>query len=178
MKKSKALSLADEVIGQKIYVIRGKKVMLDRDLADLYAVETKVLNQAVKRNIERFPEDFMFILRLSEVKNLRSQIVTSKIKAGGSQYLPYAFTEQGVAMLSSVLRSERAIQVNIQIMRMFTKLREMLESHRDLRKKIEALEQKYDEQFQSVFAAIRQLLHFTNKEKSKRKIGFKLTNAL
>ncbi len=149
--------------------------MIDRDLAEMYGVETKVLNQAVKRNIQRFPEDFMFILSPSEAKNLRSQFVTSKIKAGGSQYLPLAFTEQGVAMLSSVLRSERAIQVNIQIMRMFTRLREMLEDHKDLREKLDELEKKYDVQFRSIFFAIKRLLSYTKEEKSKRKIGFNLS---
>ncbi|MBP7898529.1 ORF6N domain-containing protein [Candidatus Gracilibacteria bacterium] len=176
MKNSKkSLSVADEIISQKIYVIRGRKVMLDKDLAELYGVETKVLNQAVKRNSERFPNDFMIILTQAEVENLRSQFVTSKIKAGGSRYLPCAFTEQGIAMLSSVLHSERAIQINIQIMRMFTKLRELLEQHKDLRVKIEELERKYDKQFQSVFFAIKRLLSNTEKEKSKRRIGFNLS---
>ena len=157
-----------ETITSKIYFIRGHKVMLDRDLAELYGVETKVLKQAVRRNIKRFPEDFMFVLTNQEVRNLRSQIVTSSW--GGSRYLPMAFTEQGVAMLSTVLNSERAIQVNIQIMRVFTKLRKMLASHEDLRRKIEEMESKYDEQFQVVFEAIRQLLKEENKPK--RKIGF------
>ncbi len=176
MKNSKkSLSVTDEIISQKIYIIRGKKVMLDKDLAELYGVETKILNKAVKRNIKRFPADFMIHVTQLEAENLRFQIGTSKAKAGGSRYLPYAFTEQGVAMLSSVLHSERAIQVNIQIIRMFTKLRELLEQHKDLRVRIEELEKKYDKQFQSVFFALKQLLSNTEKEKSKRKIGFNLS---
>ncbi len=168
------LSLADTIISQKIYLLRGKKIMIDRDLAELYGVETKVLNQAVQRNLERFPGDFMLKLTQAESKNLRSQFVTSSSGYGGIRYRSYAFTEQGVAMLSSVLKSERAIRVNIQIMRMFTKLREMMEDHRDLREKIEELEEKYDQRFQSIFAAIKQLLSYSKEEKSKRKIGFNL----
>ena len=142
-----------ERITSKIYLFRGIKVMLDRDLAELYGVETKVLKQAVRRNIDRFPEDFMFELTKDEVENLRSQFVTSSW--GGTRYPPMAFTEQGVAMLSSVLNSKRAIQVNIQIMRTFTKLREMLSTHEDLKKKIEAMEKKYDENFRIVFEAMK-----------------------
>ncbi|KPK31284.1 MAG: DNA-binding protein [Nitrospira bacterium SG8_35_1] len=160
--------LPAEAITSKIYIIRGHKVMLDRDLAELYRVETKALKQAVRRNNRRFPVDFMFSLSNQEVKNLRSQIVTSSW--GGSRYLPMAFTEQGVAMLSSVLNSERAIQVNIQIMRAFTKLRKMLGGYEELQKKIEAMESKYDEQFRIVFEAIKQLLH--EDDQPKRKIGF------
>jgi hypothetical protein len=144
------------------------KVMLDRDLAELYDVETKVLKQAVRRNIGRFPEDFMFELSKEEFKNLRSQIVTSSW--GGLRYLPMVFSEQGVAMLSSVLRSERAIQVNIQIMRAFTQLRQMLSTHEELKQKIEAMEKKYDQQFQIIFEAIKQLLE--TDEKPKKKIGY------
>ena len=118
-----------DIIERKIYLIKGKKVMLDSDLASLYGVETKVLIQSVKRQEERFPEDFMFQLTESEAQFLRSQFVTSKIGRGGRRYLPYIFTENGVAMLSSVLRSKRAVQVNIQIMRTFTRLREMIRSH-------------------------------------------------
>ena len=142
--------------------------MLDRDLAELYGVETKVLKQAVRRNKKRFPADFMFVLSNQEVRNLRSQLVTSSW--GGSRYLPMAFTEQGVAMLSTVLNSERAIQVNIQIMRAFTKLRTMLLTNEDLKRKIEAMEAKYDKQFRVVFEAIKQLL--TEDDQPKRKIGF------
>jgi len=142
--------------------------MLDRDLAELYGVETKVLKQAVRRNIDRFPADFMFELTGDEFNNLRSQIVTSSW--GGARYLSMAFTEQGVAMLSSVLKSDRAIQVNIQIMRAFTQLRQMLSTHKDLKRKIESLEKKYDQQFQVVFEAIKQLLE--TDAKPKKKIGY------
>jgi hypothetical protein len=147
-----------ERIAQKIYLVRGQKVMLDSDLAELYEVETKVLNQAVRRNIERFPEDFMFQLVPEELENLRSQIVTSSSGYGGRRYLPYAFTEQGVAMLSSVLKSERAVEVNIAIMRTFVKMRELMASHVELARKIEAMEKKYDEQFQEVFTIIKKML--------------------
>lgn len=157
-----------ERITSKIYLIRGQKVMLDWDLAELYAVETRTLKQAVKRNISRFPKDFMFELSQDEFDNLRSQIVISSW--GGARYKPMAFTEQGIAMLSSVLNSERAVQVNIQIMRAFTKLRQMLATHDDLRRKIEEMEQKYDQQFKAVFDAIKLLLEA--EEKPKPKIGF------
>ena len=161
-----------ELIERKIYLIRNKKVMLDSDLAELYDVETKVLNQAVKRNIARFPEDFMFQLNKEEASELsRSQFVTLK-RGQNIKYLPRAFTENGVAMLSSVLNSERAIQVNIQIMRTFTKIREMLFSHKDLRHKIEEMEKEYDSQFKIVFNAIKELM--TPAEKQVRKIGFKI----
>lgn len=157
-----------EAVAGKIHYIRGHKVILDRDLAELYGVDTKVFKQAVRRNSKRFPEDFMFVLTNQEVSILRSQIVTSK--RGGTRYNPMVFTEQGVAMLSSVLRSERAIEVNIAIMRAFVQMRQMLASHDDLRKKIEEMEERYDEQFKIVFQAIHQLL--TEEEKPKRKIGF------
>lgn len=157
-----------EVIEKKILLINGQKVMLDSDLAELYGVETKMLVRAVKRNIERFPAGFMVQLSKEEFENLKYHFGTSRW--GGRRYLPYAFTENGVAMLSSVLNSKRAIQVNIQIMRTFTKLREMIVSHKDLERKLNDLEKKYDEQFQIVFQAIRQLL--TEEEKPKRKIGY------
>src|SRR3989338_7599102 len=161
------------MIQQKICIIRGHKVMLDFDLALLYGVETKVLTQSVKRNIERFPEDFMFQLDGHEFECLRSQFVTSKKGRGGRRYLPYVCTEQGVAMSSSVLNSKRAIQVNIAIMRTFTKLREIMATHKELRQKIEAIEKKYDGQFQVVFTAIKELFgKFNEPEKSKGKIGF------
>jgi phage regulator Rha-like protein len=161
-----------EIIESKIIIIRGKKVMLDRDLAALYGVETRALNQAVKRNLKRFPEDFMFLLSGEEAQLLsRSQFVTLK-RGQNIKYLPYAFTENGVAMLSSVLNSDRAIQVNIQIMRTFTRLREILASNEELRRKIEQLEKKYDGQFKIVFEAIRQLK--APPVKPKRKIGFEL----
>jgi hypothetical protein len=158
-----------ERIENRIFLIRGHRVMLDRDLAELYNVPTGVLIQAVKRNAARFPRDFMYQLTAKEVTNLRSQFVISSW--GGRRYLPYVFTEQGVAMLSSVLNSERAIQVNIQIMRAFTKLREMLLTHAYLKRKIEAMEKKYDEQFGIIFEAIKQLLE-PPPEKSKKRIGF------
>jgi phage regulator Rha-like protein len=145
------------------------KVMLDRDLAELYGVETKVLKQAVRRNIDRFPSDFMFEITKKENESLRSQNVTLK-RGQHSKYLPMAFTEQGVAMLSSVLRSKRAIQVNIQIMRAFTQLRKMLSTHEELKRKIESMEKKYDEQFQIVFEAIKQLL--SDEDKPRKKIGY------
>jgi hypothetical protein len=157
-----------ERVERMILLIRGQKVMLDSDLAELYAVETRVLIQAVKRNIERFPQDFMFQLNEDEFNNLRSQFVTSSW--GGRRYRPYAFTEQDVAMLSSVLKSKRAIQVNIEIMRTFVRLREILFTHRDLARKFEELEKKYDKQFRIVFEAIRQLMESPGP--AKKQIGF------
>ena len=160
-----------KIIENRILLIRDKKVMLDRDLAELYGVETRVLKQAVRRNIKRFPGDFMFVLSKQEFTNWRSQFVTSNNDKMGLRYPPMAFTEQGVAMLSSVINSEGAIEVNIQIMRAFVKLREMLATHKDLARKLSALERKYDEQFRVVFDAIRALM--TEEEKSEKKIGFK-----
>jgi len=161
-----------KTIENKILLIRGKKVMLDRDLALLYEVPTKALNQAVKRNIERFPDIFMFQLSKKEYDSLRSQFVTLK-RGQHRKYLPYVFTEQGVAMLSSVLKSKRAIQVNIQIMITFTKLRELLATHKDIQRKIEDMESKYDQQFKIVFETIRQLLEPPPvPEKPKGRIGF------
>jgi len=158
-------------IEKLIFLIRGQKVMLDGDLAELYQVSTKVLNQAVKRNEDRFPADFMFQLTHEEFTALRSQIVTLESGRGRHRkYLPHAFTEQGVAMLSSVLRSKRAVRVNIEIMRAFVRLREILATHKDLAAKLETLERKYDAQFKVVFDAIRQLM--TPPEPKKRKIGF------
>ena len=159
-----------ELIASKIYLIRGIKVMLDRDLAELYGVETKILKRAVRRNIDRFPADFMFELTKSELENWRCQFGTSNGDKMGLRYKPMAFTEQGVAMLSSVLRSKRAIHVNIQIMRAFTQLRKMLSTHEDLKRKIESMEKKYDQQFQIVFEAIKQLIE--EDEKPRKKIGF------
>jgi hypothetical protein len=145
-------------IEAKIYFIRGQKVMLDADLANLYGVATKVLNQSVRRNIDRFPGDFMFQLTESEEESLRSQFVTSSLGYGGRRYPPLAFTEYGVAMLSSILKSKRAIQVNISIMRAFGRLRQMLGSNQELAKKLSELEGKYDRQFRAVFDAIRELM--------------------
>jgi len=160
-----------ERIERCIYLIRGHKVMLDNELADLYGVETKALNRAVKRNLERFPEDFMFQLTPEEAENLRCHFGTSSSDWGGRRYLHYAFTEQGVAMLSSVLKSRRAALVNVAIMRAFVKLRQMLASHRGLARQLEALEKKYDVQFRVVFDAIRELMRPS--PPSRKQIGFK-----
>ena len=159
-----------EVIATKILIIRGKKVMLDNDLAMLYGVKTGRLNEQVKRNIRRFPEDFMFQLTKEEVLNLKSHFATSSW--GGVRKLPRVFTQEGVAMLSSVLNSERAIMVNIQIMRAFAQLRRMLLTNRDLKRKIEEMERKYNKQFAIVFQAIKQLLE-PPPVKEKRIIGFR-----
>ena len=193
---SEAQLIPSERIERRIFLLRGQKVMLDFQLAELYEVETKVLNQAVKRNIERFPEDFMFQLSADEMKqvlrsqfvtlnpdktsnrqqkpgSLRSQIVTLK-RGQHLKYAPFAFTEQGVAMLSSVLRSPRAVLVNIAIMRTFVQLRQMLASNAELARKLAALEAKYDEQFKVVFDAIRELMAKPDpiKPEHGREIGF------
>jgi len=162
-------TLPAEQIESIIFSIRGKKVILDRDLSHLYEVTTGNLNKAVKRNLDRFPDDFMFQLTPEEYESLRFHFGILK-RGRHSKYLPYAFTEQGVAMLSSVLRSTRAVQVNIEIMRTFVRLRKMLAAHADLARKLAALEKKYDEQFRVVFDAIRQLM--ATSEKPKKKIGF------
>jgi ORF6N domain len=178
------LALKTENIAQLVFFLRGEKVMFDSDLARLYGVTTKALNQAVARNKTRFPEDFAFRLTGSEFDalrsqivtsspredRLRSQIVTSKVGRGGRRYRPYAFTEQGVAMLSSVLRSARAVEVNIAIMRTFVQLRRLMDTNRDLARKIEALEKKYDEQFTVVFAAIKELI--APPTPARKQIGF------
>ncbi len=156
MPPSKSL-IPVERIEKLIDLIRGHKVMIDSDLAELYGVTTGALNQALKRNIDRFPEDFAFQLTSEEFAALISQFVISKTGRGGRRKLPYAFTEQGVAMLSSVLRSKRAVQVNIQIMRAFVRMRQLLVSHKDLMEKIQVMEKKYDKQFKIVFQAIYQL---------------------
>jgi hypothetical protein len=164
-----------EKIQTKIYEIRGQKVMLDSDLAELYEVETKNLNLAVKRNLKRFPPDFMFQLTKSEWDNLRLQIETSKGR-GGTRYLPFAFTEQGVAMLSGILNSEKAIDVNISIMRAFVFIRQYALTHKDLTEKLQQLESKYDKQFRDVYDAINFLLQKDNqdtKQKQRKRIGFK-----
>lgn len=158
-------------IAEAILFLRGHKVMLDADLAALYDVPTKVLVQAVKRNLGRFPGDFMFRLNAEDVLALRSQIVTSNSR-GGRRTIPYAFTEQGVAMLSSVLHSSRAVQVNIEIMRTFVRLRRTLELHKDLGKKLDRLERKYDAKFAVVFRAIRELM--APPALPKRRIGYRL----
>ncbi len=160
-----------ELIEKKILFLREHKVMLDSDLAALYGVTTKRLNEQVRRNLGRFPADFMFQLTTEEAEALRSQFAALKKGRGQHRkYLPYAFTEQGVAMLSSVLNSERAIEVNILIMRAFVKLREMLATHKDLAKKLEEMEKKYDAQFKVVFDAIRKLM--APPEPKRRQIGF------
>jgi phage regulator Rha-like protein len=161
-------------IENQILRIRNQNIMLDSDLASLYGVETKTLIRAVKRNLTRFPDDFMFQLTIEEFADLRYHFGASK-SWGGRRYRPYAFTEQGVAMLSSVLNSERAIRVNIEIIRAFVKLRQLLSTHIELAKKLDTLEKKYDSQFKVVFDAIRQLM--TPPEKSKRRIGFHRTNS-
>jgi len=161
-----------EIISQ-IFFIRGTKVMLDTDLAMLYDVNTKVLNQAVKRNTDRFPEDFMFQLTETEYENLRSHIVTLETGKGKHRkYLPYAFTEQGVAMLSGILRSKKAILVNIAIMRAFVKMRELIDENEELKKKLDLLEAKYDKQFHIVFEAMKQLVQKENEPREP--VGFKI----
>ena len=169
---SKSLAIPDEVVMNKIYLIRNHKVMLDDDLAELYQVETRRLNEQVKRNVDRFPEDFMFQLTESEWENLKSQNATSSW--GGRRKMPYAFTEHGVLMLSSVLNSDRAIQVNIQIMRIYAKLREMLMTNKDILLKLEKLERrviKHDQDIKVVFGYLRELLN--PKTEPQRQIGFK-----
>ncbi|MFZ3136169.1 MAG: ORF6N domain-containing protein [Thermodesulfovibrionales bacterium] len=164
--------LTDRIIEKKIYLIRGHKVMLDRDLAELYGVETRVLNQAVRRNLDRFPEDFMFALTREEIMNLSQIVISSRIKHAPNVFV---FAEQGVAMLSGVLNSERAIQVNIAIMRTFVKLREMLSSNKELAHKLTLLEnriEKHDGEIKAIFNAIRQLM-VPPETKSKKPIGFR-----
>jgi hypothetical protein len=164
-------SVPAQKIDRSIVLIRGQRVMLDADLAVLYGVRTKVLVQAVKRNSARFPEDFMFQLSSEEARALRSRIVTSNVGRGGRRYSPYAFTEHGVAMLSSVLRSERAIQANIAIMRAFVRFRGPVASNEALRRKLDLLEKKYDAQFRVVFDAIRALM--APPSPPRRMIGFR-----
>lgn len=154
-----------------IYLVRAHRVMLDEDLAVLYNVETRILTRAVRRNIDRFPEDFMFQLSDQEVTNLRSQIGISSSSYGGRRYRPLVFTEQGIAMLSTVLRSKQAVHVNIEIMRTFVKLREFISSNRELARKLAELEQRYDQQFKVVFDAIREIMVPKNPP-AKRRIGF------
>lgn len=168
MEIKKDMLVAQEIIESKVLFVRGKKIMLDKDLAVLYAVETRDLNKAVTRNLDRFPEDFCFRLTKEEFKSLMFQNGTSK--RGGTRKLSRAFTEHGILMLSSVLNSPRAISVNIQIMRTFTRLREMLASHGELKQKIEKMEKKYDYQFRVVFDTIKKLLD--PPEKPKTPIGF------
>jgi hypothetical protein len=169
-----SISVSVQLIERRIYLIRGHKVMIDIDLADLYQVPTKRLNEQVRRNRTRFPRDFMFQLTTTEAEALRSQIATSKSSRGGRRYLPYAFTEQGVAMLSSVLNSERAIEVNIAIMRAFVKLRQMLESNEELNRKFAAVIRKlatHDKYFKLVFDELNKLNEPPTR--SRKQIGFK-----
>jgi len=167
---SRGMTILSNRIASAILFVRGEKVMLDADLASLYEVETKALVRAVKRNIERFPEDFMFQLTRAEFDILRCQTGTSR-SWGGRRTAPYAFTEHGVAMLSSVLHSDRAVYVNIEVVRTFVRLRRILATHEDLARKLVALEKKYDAQFKVVFDAIRELM--TPPMPPKRRIGFK-----
>lgn len=157
-----------EVVERKILLIRGQKVILDVDLAELYGVTTKVFNQAVKRNTDRFPKDFMFQLTSGEALSMRSQFVTASKR--NIRYRPHAFTEHGIIMAASILNSQRAIDASVFVVRAFIKLREMIASHKDLARKLNDLEKKYDGQFQVVFEAIRQILEV--EEKPKKKIGF------
>jgi hypothetical protein len=160
-----------ERIEKAIYFIRGHKVMLDRDLTHLYGVSTRVLKQAVRRNLDRFPDDFMFVLNPAEFQDWRSQFVTSKADRIGLRYAPMAFTEHGILMLSSVLNSDRAVRVNIEITRAFVKLRQMLASNSELSRRLDELEGKYDRQFKMVFDAIRQLMAPTPPDR--KQIGFR-----
>ena len=165
-----------ELIESRIYVFRGQKVMLDRDLAKLYGVETKVFKQTVRRNLDRFPDDFMFQLSKGELTNWRSQFVTSNSDKMGLRYQPFVFTEQGIAMLSSVLNSKRAIAINVQIMRTFVNIRNMAVDNADIHKKIEFLEKNYDQQFKIVFDALRKLIADDTDSKDRPEIGFKLSS--
>ena len=163
------MAISMERVENRILSLRGHRVMLDADLAELYGVPTKRLNEAVRRNAARFPEDFMFRLTAGEEETLRSQFATSNGR-GGRRYIPYVFTELGVAMLSSVLNSERAVQVNIAIMRAFVRLRELAASHKDVLRRLDEMEGKYDRQFKVVFDAIRALMQPPTKPR--RRIGY------
>ncbi len=184
VKKDNLVVVPDEVVMNKIYVIRNQKVMLDRDLAELYQVETKVLKQAVKRNLDRFPDDFMFEMTENELTNWRSQFVTSNSDRMGLRYLPFCFTEQGVAMLSSVLNSPKAIQVNIQIIRIFTKIRQMLTDNTELRLDIEKIKKYFDrlsnydnqdKNMEIVFRYLDELIEKKEDPKPRTKIGYKMS---
>jgi hypothetical protein len=176
-KRNQQIHIPETFVTSKIYIVRKKKVMLDRDLAELYEVETRVLNQAVNRNIERFPEEFMFQLTSEEFEILISQIVTSSW--GGTRKMPYAFTEYGVAMLSSVLRSKRAIQVNIQIMQIFSKIREMLMDSLSMKLDIEEIKRRLnnqDKNLELVFSYLDELIEKRENPTSRKPIGFKRSN--
>ena len=178
MAKQTSTIITENIIIEKVHVVRGTKVMLDKDLAEMYGVEVKVLNQSVKRKQQRFPIDFMFQLTVDEWNSLKSQIVTSKNPGrGGVRKLPFAFTEQGVAMLSSVLNSDTAIEVNIQIIRVFTKMKQLLLDNKDLALKIEKIEQhliKHDEEINTVFQYLKKLL--VQENKPRKAIGFPYPN--
>jgi flagellar capping protein FliD len=171
MSTSQSVIPTEKSLASLVYFVRGEKVFLDADLAMLYGVETSALNRAVKRNTDRFPADFMFQLDAKEWENLRCQIGISS-SHGGRRAMPYAFTEQGVAMLSSVLNATRAVQVNIAIMRTFVQLRRLMDNNRDLARRIDSLEARYDEQFSAVFDAIKQLIADEGRRQSKPPIGF------
>jgi hypothetical protein len=171
------ISIPDEVIITKIYLLREKKVMVDRDLAELYNVETKRLKEAVKRNKNRFPEDFMFEMNKDEFENWRSQIATSNSDKMGLRYPPYCFTEQGVTMLSCILNSDRAVEVNIRIIRIFSRMRELLITNTEIRQKLDQLENRIDQQddhIRSIFSALRELLN--PPKKPRNKIGYRLSS--
>ena len=179
MKDANTQLLHDESLVSKIYFIRGQKVMLDRDLAELYGIETNVLKQAVKRNISRFPSDFMFGLMKPEFENLRSQFVTSSW--GGTRYAPMAFTEQGIIMLSSVLGSQRAVDVNIRVVRLFIRLREIVSSNKEILQKLTELEKRMDStnaDVQNIFAVLRELVNppQPSPEPQREQIGYKRNN--
>lgn len=172
-----SIIIVDEVVMNKIYIVRGQKVMLDRDLAELYQIETKVLKQSVKRNKDRFPDDFMFELTEIEFNNWRSQFVTSNSDKLGLRYAPFAFTEQGVAMLSSVLKSKKAVHVNIQIIRIFTRMRQLLMDNTEIRLAIEKLEKKTDnntKNIEVVFQYMDELIDKKESVKPRKQIGYKL----
>ncbi|GAB2838499.1 ORF6N domain-containing protein [Ferruginibacter profundus] len=175
--KPTVVKVTEEKIVEKVYFIRGMKVMLDKDLAEMYGVEVKRLNEAVKRKSQRFPPDFMFELTVEEWNSLRSQIATSKKGRGGARYLPFAFTEQGVAMLSSVLNSDTAVEVNIQIIRVFTKMKQLLFDNKELWNKIEKIERhlvKHDEEIKVIFEYLKKLL--VQETKPRKAIGFPYPN--
>jgi len=171
--------IPDEVIMNKIYLIRGKKVMLDRDLAEIYRIGTKVLKQAVRRNKKRFPEDFMFEMSSDEIKNWRSQIVTSNSDKMGLRYPPFCFTEHGVVMLSSILNSDFAIQINIQIVRIFTRMRDIISSNKDILTKLESMQNQLDQhgnQFLVIFKYLEKMetdKQVMEEQKNRKRIGFK-----
>src|SRR5688572_29220555 len=171
MAKANKVSMPDELVVNKIYLIRGKKVMIDRDLAELYGIVTKALKQAVRRNIGRFPSDFMFEMSPEEFQNWRSQFVTSNSEKMGLRYMPFCFTEQGVAMLSSILNTETAINVNIQIIRVFTRMRELMLANKEILVQIEKIERKltqHDEDIARIFGYLKQLLNPSQRVEMKK----------